>query len=317
MAITFLKNVHETTKKRVIDFLHENMRATEKGRPLTKIHASSLTSVQSEYCPREVRIMMEQGLPPNKQHIPAALRYTFDEGKDKQKRFNDDWMVGRMIGFWRCQSCRKLSDFGRRPKVSCECGFKMYEYTEARFQHPVSKAIGSVDAIMDLDEAQFKVGELKIIKSEDFKKLKAPLAEHRIRTQLYLRLIAESDIDPDIKSQINTDEAHIVYMMRAHGMKNDEGIISPFKEFMVKRDDAAVEPYFAKAHAVTFSKEGEYFPAAICSDMFCTRAGSCRVAKACFSGKYNSDVTWVNAKGEPTHADAKIILDASGYKTNG
>lgn len=271
-------------------------------------------------------IKMDQGISPKGNMINTALRYTFDEGLDKQGRLNNDWLREEMCGHWKCRNCGYKTPFGYAPERCEDCGCKWPDYVEVRFQHQHSRVIGSVDAFVNVGTPLLKLVECKIIKSDDFKKLQGPMAEHRERTNLYLRLVAESNAPDEIKNRIDLTEAHVFYMMRGHGMKDESGQISPFKEYVIKRDDSKSEHYLAKANALTFSKEmnfqatedeTKYYPGGICSDVMCPRASKCPVAKACFSGKYPSNVTWVNNKGEPHHDDAEFLTTATNTTTIG
>ena len=117
--------------------------------------------------------------------------------------------------------------------------------------------------------------------------LKAPFAEHLWRTKLYLKLIATST--SDWAKRINTDVAHILYKGRMFGKKDEDAIdvnykdkFSPFKEFFVERDDAALKGLMAKAKALKTFKEGGL----LCA--FDNRARFCRVAPDCF-GRYTDE----------------------------
>jgi len=312
----FLKTVRDKKSTVLIkDLLLQRMTTTQKGRPITRVHASDLTREDYEYCPRQIALQIQQGIPPKKQFIPAALRYTFDEGNDKQSRLNNDWAGDIMHGYWDCLSCDHCSDFGARPATCTACGRKTFKFKEPRFTLKHSGASCGVDILLDVGEPKLMLAECKIIKSENFKKLQAPLSEHRVRTQLYLRMVAESDNAH--RHKINTDKAHILYMSRSHGFKDDNGVISPFKEFIVQRDDKVTRQPLSKARALQISRESTdgavfeeanpMYPARICNDMMCTRAGSCPVAKVCFSEKYSSDITWVDSEGQPAHTGLQVL----------
>jgi hypothetical protein len=66
------------------------------------------------------------------------------------------------------------------------------------------------------------------MKTEDFEKLKAPLAEHRIRTSLYMKLIAASGTPASLS--IHPTLGKVLYISRGFGKKSDDhGHIIPFK----------------------------------------------------------------------------------------
>jgi len=75
----------------------------------------------------------------------------------------------------------------------------------------------------------------------------------------------------------------VLYWLRGHGKKDENGEISPFKEFVVKRDDGAVDYLFKKASELTVSRGGNSLPNQICAHQMCPRAEKCPVSKECFS----------------------------------
>lgn len=282
--------------------LHQEMSDYDDRRSITNLHASDLTNNDTPFCPREIILLRKLGRTRGSVRIPPALRYTFDEGNDKQWRFNNDWLRRYMVGDWECIRCGKVKKWSRYPvEKTCHNGSCEYEYKEPRFIHPLGPS-GGIDAIVDLGLPKLRIVETKIMGNnyprEDFKNLLAPLAEHRIRTRLYLKLIAESNV-PHLE-EIDTSVAHVLYMLRGHGIKDDQGEISPFKEFIVQRNDVEVENYLQLALAVKACEGLDAYPKGVCSDSLCKRAGDCRVSKECFSGEYPGTITW-NVNGTPKH----------------
>jgi hypothetical protein len=119
-----------------------------------------------------------------------------------------------------------------------------------------------------------------------------PLAEHRARTALYLRVIAE---DPEEGVDVDTTEARILYVTKGGWGDKDlevkkwdltDGPWSPFKEFVVEASDELTGPYHEKAVALKARRGGGPMPAGICPTQFCKRAKFCQVHAECFSGQY-------------------------------
>lgn len=263
--------------------LHKALTSVEPARPIGNLHASALTNPKG-FCPREVCLMKKLGRKPYPQTINAPTRVTFDEGKDTQYRFNNEWMRERMVGNWRCVHCGNDHVFQKVPYVCWSCKHKNFEYQEVVFHHP-SGAQGSLDAILDIGKPKLRLIEFKILALDEWEKLKAPLAEHRARCKLYLEIIAGSNHPK--KDQIDTDRMTIIYKLRGHGKKQGE-VISPFKEFMIHRDITEAKQYLDMALTVTFSKQldWQFIPEGICATMFETRGKSCPVLKECWSGQY-------------------------------
>jgi hypothetical protein len=275
---------------RVSELLLQALPIVEPARPFSFLHASALTNSKS-FCPREVVLSKKLGRKGYPQTIGAAMRITYDEGRDKQRRFNNFWFRDRMVGYWGCDGCGAKSEWGKAPKYNSGCKQCRWEYREVVFFHP-SGTQGSLDAILDVARLKLHLVEVKIIAPDEWDKLKAPLAEHRVRSQVYLQLIAESSFP--YRDQINTDLIHVLYFLRGHGRKDDQGRIHPIKEFIVQRDDASVARYFAMATAVTVAKglDWEVSPEGICDSLFDKRAYSCGVCKECFSGQYPAEIKW-------------------------
>lgn len=322
--MSFLKRVSEAEGKEIIkEMIHTRIGGPEKARGQHTIHASDLTKQNNQwgvaYCPRAVRLSEIQD-PPRKRpspflQVPTAV--TFDEGRDKQRRLNEHWLVDVMHGVWRCRNCLWESKFGLRPDTceSCHTFPELLEYLEPRIIDHMSRTSGGLDAVVDVGEPKLRVIECKIMKADDFRTLQAPLSEHRVRTRLYLRQIAGSK--QDFAKKIETDFAHILYIMRGHGYKQEDGIISPFKEFIVERDDLEVQHFIGMAHALTLSRKkgwGNEFPAGICSTQMCDRAKSCPVSKICFSSNVGT-ITWMK-NGTPVHTGENIKHVTDGEEVN-
>ena len=301
--MSFLKKVSDGTDKLLIkEMLHHRLGGAERARGQETIHASDLTKEEPPYCPREVRLRELKKVKRRDQFIQVATHVTFNEGRDKQKRLNEDWLVDVMWGDWRCVACGATRNFCLRPPIEEDgCIHKhVWEYHEPRIIDAVTTASGGIDAVVDVGKKKLRLVECKIMKADAFKDLLAPLSEHRVRTRLYLRLIAGSE-QPFAK-RINTKVGHILYIMRGHGIKQADGRgISPFKEFIVERDDSEIQHYLGMAHALTLSRGQEgLYPCGICATQMDSRATKCQMAKDCFSAKYPGSITWLK-NGAPLH----------------
>jgi hypothetical protein len=309
MAIKFLKKKKADSRNLLMDHLHNAMYSQEVPRSQKQLHASHVTK---QFCPREQHIIERDKVKLKSSPINPALRYTFDEGKDKQKRFNNDWMYDYHVGNWRCSICAAMS-YGKALQpddavddMCHEGGGHEWEYEEVVFKDPQSGIIGSIDAILDLAPPKpFTVVEVKIMKGDDFRDLQAPLAEHTLRTKLYLYLIA-NDTKNQLRKQIDLSKAHVLYMARGYGYKHIDHGISPFKDFVVERDDKAVIPYVNRAMALQLARKSKAAPMRLCESMNCPRANSCPVKKQCFS-QPEGTISWWD--GKKTHKGADMIAD--------
>jgi len=284
--VKFIKQADTISIKRMIHALVGGM---EDARSNKKIHASDLTNEDREFCPRERVLVSKLDLKPKPRMISAPMRMTFDLGWATQQVLNDKWLRDRMVGSWKCQSCSATRAFTPFPKDGCNnikawCNWK---YQEMVFIHQdIPMFSGSIDAFVDVGQPKLHMVEVKIMDKDYFKALKAPLSEHKLRTNLYLRLIAESTTS--FKEFIDTSVATVLYVMRGFGSKGDDGEISPLKEFHVKRNDADTDHLIKLAADAAKGLEGGDIPDGICHSMTCPRASKCPVASECFSGKWGS-----------------------------
>jgi hypothetical protein len=320
MAVTVIKKLSQVKVKSnlgvVKRMLHARIGGYEKPRSKKTIHASDLTYGEREFCPRQSRLMDLYDVQDKAAHISTAQATTFHEGRDKQARLNNDWLRDVMVGRWDCRSCGKSVPFGPVPKGGCNnpelrCN---WGYEEVRVKDEITGASGGIDGLLILRKGEkLRLLECKIMDKDMFKKLVAPLAEHRVRTRMYLQLVARSD-EP-WATQIDTSEGTVLYIMRGFGCKDEEGEFSPFKEYTVKRNDDEVQPYLARAHAVTLSRndKAKGFPCGICSTMMSDRAQTCPVAKQCFSSKHPPTITW-DEEGIVKHLKDYVEWIVDGYE---
>jgi hypothetical protein len=278
--------------------LHKSLRREDPMRSHKHTHASAITAGGvNEFCPRMYAIMDNITL--DKQPakwIDTSLAMTFEIGKAVQdivvNKLSDE---GAAITNWKCANtkCGHLAPRCKRPVECPDCGCAYMKPDEIRLLSTVSHIGGGFDVFGQLGEDKLRLVEIKTMAPEEFKGLVAPLAEHRARTNLYLRLVEESD-DP-WKSRINTKQGIILYCSKGgfgclDMLPMQWGLFdrfSPFKEFRVERDDTKTEAYTAKGKAVKDYRDGTIgMPCGICPTAFTKRAMACPVKEACFSGKF-------------------------------
>lgn len=265
----------------IIPRLTKRMGAHYPERSHKVVHASDIT--KDNFCPRQYALMDKLKVERPPRYINTALRATFDVGNATADLVREKWMADMAVGNWRCRKCGLFFSLCHRPSAVCKmlgpCDF-MYE--EVNFVDPDSKVSGSIDVLVDLSAPTYFITELKIMNPSDFDSLKAPLHEHRLRTALYLYLAAQ-DWSAH-QGRVNVEYAKVLYVSRGFGKKGDLGQITPFKEFMVTRDDKSLAPYLDKAKKVEiFRSVGGDIPHGICPNPGCVTAKGCPVAEACFA----------------------------------
>jgi hypothetical protein len=294
--VKFAKKLKEHLPKDGLKvLLHTCMAGYEEPRCIKTIHASDLTNFDKEYCPREIALIEHYDLKRPMNFIGTSLRYTFDLGNALAELVRNEWLAGHAIGIWKCFRCGTKSNFGARPYSCKTCGGSEFKYREVRFTSEICGASGGVDLLVNMPgEKKLRVVELKSMDKEEFKTLVAPKAEHWLRTNLYLRLIAESDFSH--KSMVNTDEGIVLYMAKAYGFKDDEILsaglkdspYSPFKEYKVQRDDTLTDKYVERAkqlHEWRLAEGANMAPDRICTNALCARASLCVAQKYCFASE--------------------------------
>lgn len=302
--------------------LHERIAGWEKARHDPYIHASDLMK-ELEFCPREWALLQLTQTKPKDQFVGTALRLTFDHGKDLERRIRNHYLRDVIVGHWKCGVCSQLHKgqgggliFGKAPKVVCpKCGWgHQWQYEEVRFKDHETGISGGLDAIIDVGQPHHLLVEIKSIDKDAFKDLKAPLAEHKFRTALYLELATNSD-SPEA-TKVNTQKAHILYVSKSFGFKDQQvkdsnvkdSAFSPFKEFAVSRNPDLTATSRAKSAVLTAfrSKEGGAIPCGVCTNGLTQRAQKCSAVKACFSGKFSATMTWLE-NGKPRHPGKTLL----------
>src|SRR6185312_15433048 len=133
----------------------------------------------------------------------------------------------------------------------------------------------------DLGVSKYMVTELKTINPDEFEKIVAPLPEHRLRTNLYLKLWA--DPGSTYTDRINLHEGRVLYVSRAHGKKNldHNGEILPFKEYEVARNDDDLLPILNNAKQLKAYRDTMAMPSGICATALDKTAKSCSFCIRC------------------------------------
>jgi hypothetical protein len=275
-------------KESIITVLRKKLGGYEEGRKRDVVHASDIT--KADFCPRQWAFLDLDGKENGHgQYIPTALRVTFDMGRALEKTLIEDWAGDTVVGNWECRRCLALRSMCVKPKNGCgkstDC---IWEYRQVYVESPVTGVIGSLDALFDVGTSKLLLTELKTMNATEFDAIVAPLPEHRIRTNLYLKLVAESN--SAYKNLINLHEGRVFYVSRSYGKKHDgyNGEILPFKEFVVLRDDAALKPVLQKATQLKIFREQKLMPSGICATALDKAAKNCSSCKSCFSGSHPS-----------------------------
>lgn len=317
-AVTLFKSTRERLRGSVRGLLHLRLGGSEAARPYRKVHASMLTH-SDEFCPREFVLGRMLGKVPTNQTVPLAMRVTFDAGNDMQWRVNNDYLRQQMWGDWLCRGCGRVERWCAVPAPCCmlrspgdqrDCEVSGWEYVEPTFTHPTG-VVGSIDGFVRGVARKLIMLEMKILDKDEYLALLAPKQEHRLRTQLYLRLIAESR-DKRARS-VDLTRASLLYQMRGFGKsaKDSVGtgtIVTPFKEFTIRRDDEAVQYLLNKAAVVEAGHADKMLPGRICEGPACYRAKVCAMAKACFSAAYSQQVlTWQEGRGQWRHKGKRWV----------
>lgn len=303
--VNFLKKASDMVPDRGVKFfLHKHLSDFDPARTLKTIHASELTK-EDGFCPRYYALATETKFKPKDRWLTTSERMTFQIGRDQERNIVL-WFaeMGRAICDWKCQACGHLHQFQLRPKTCKTCGvnYRCLEPQEVRFQSEISGASCGADMLIAIGKGKLTYVEIKTMDKEQFKTLAAPLAEHKWRTNLGLRLIEECAAP--YASLVDHTKARVLYTTKGgYGCADDEvqlwGLtdkFSPFKEFVIKRDDKATDDLSRRAQAVKEFREGKVgMPCGICPTAMSKRAQKCPLVKTCFGGDYPAEYDWMNA----------------------
>ncbi len=285
----------EGGKFSIRNLLHKTLPGLQDGRSVDVIHSSSLTKSSPEFCPREHVLLGITNEKPKAEFLGTSQVVTFGLGRAIQDLFNNEWLLNYMVGDWVDKTTGEVVKASKRPTKPGH-----WVYVEINFVSKISGASGGVDGVIDIGGPKLHMVEVKSIDKDAFISLSAPLAEHRLRTNYYLRLISESD--HPLKDKIDTSKGSVIYVSKAFGVKDPtikdmEGVrdssFSPFKEYTVKRDDTKTERLNTLAKAVYDYRAGKVgMPRGVCRNSAVKRAASCGAIRPCWSGKYPATNNW-------------------------
>jgi hypothetical protein len=279
-------------KESVIGVLKKNMGGYREGRARSELHASDIT--KEGFCPRRWALNDIAQKKTTPEYVNTSLRATFDIGSATAKVLIENWAGDAAIGNWICLRCKKFVTLGQKPPLK-GCGLAgedhIWQYEEFRIAAPEYAVSGGMDLLMNLGTAFLRVIELKIMAPDMWEKLVAPLPEHRLRTALYLKLIAESD--SPFRSRFNTSEGTVLYVSRTHGRMNSVwSEVLPFKEFSVPREDELLKAPLQQAKSLKIFRETKEMPTGICATAADKYAKKCDVCTECFGGQYPAKINW-------------------------
>lgn len=277
------------------NILHNRLRVDDPPRSFKNMHASEFTREDPELCPRQLALMTKTLKKSGPKTLSTSESVTFDIGRKLQDSVAH-WFadMNATWGDWRCLGCNYMHEFTMRPKNCHECGAANFKPEEMRFKSKTAGLSCGLDLAVKLPgSSKLCPVEIKTIDKDQFKKLEMPLAEHRVRTTLYLRVIADDPSHPAAE-MIDTTAARILYVSKGgYGCSQDwlkksllHDSFSPFKEYMVPRNDDMVEPYWAKGRQFYDYLTNGCMPSGVCPSSMSKRATKCVVRKDCWGGKY-------------------------------
>lgn len=273
-------------KQSIIEVLRKRMGRYEEGRSREVLHASDIT--KDNFCPRREAFLDLAGVKKGKGgYVATALRLTYDMGSRTAQQLIEDWAGDAAVGDWKCRRCGDTRTMCKRPANGCvkskDCLWEYREVVVVSMEFGVS---GSLDLLFDVGTPKLLPVELKTVAAEEFDKLLAPLPEHRLRTNLYMKLIADSA--SPYKESINVHEGRVLYVSRGYGRKNDQhgGEILPFKEFVVQRNDEDLKGVLSRASQLKVFRQVGSMPSGICHTAMDKTAKACEQCAQCFSGAF-------------------------------
>lgn len=287
----WMKNMKAPEERRELRYhFHKAMSGRRPGRSLGTTHASDVIDDDGWWCPRAVAIKVQHEIKPDPENITTAMKVAFQHGIQTA-----DWLIDvlsqtecEVWGDWECRGCQNFYEFG--PKPECCYGADI-RYHEHRFVSGYSGISGGIDVMVKFPgDEKLTLVELKTMKADEFKELKAPIGKHKLRTNFYLRAAEEAG-HADV---IDTQKAKIFYVTKGgYGVKSDDagawglddGPWSPFKEFEVERDDTQTDKHSDLARRLhVWREEGGPLPEGICPTSVCPRAKKCNVRSQCWEG---------------------------------
>jgi hypothetical protein len=281
------KSISDTS---ILDLLDRNLSGMRSARSHKTIHVSDLTKDKA-FCPREFALLDVLKRKPKADYINTAQQVAFDNGKALHDLVRNVWLENEVVGSWKCLFCSTVIPFSKKPKGFCgNCNRKHWIYEEEVFVDSETKVSGSIDFFLDFGLGRHVPCECKSIDKDQFAELKAPVGDHRARSQIYLYVISKSG-RPEIP-KIETTHARILYVSKGYGKKSEVlGKILPFKEFVIERNDSMAMAYLKTVKPLAAFREGKgKMPSGICVTGLEKRAKICSCVKECFSGQYPEGV---------------------------
>lgn len=300
MALTFAKKAKDFLPVKSLKFmLHEHLCGKEPGRTIKNIHASDLTKPEG-MCPRYYALHDVTETDQKDEWLTTSEQVTFHIGRVLQDAVVN-WFadMGKAIGHWQCLGCGHLHEFQLRPTKCETCEGSSFVPKEVRFVSAVTGASCGVDMLLSLGQDTLTPVELKTMDKDQFAALVAPLSEHRLRTNLYLRIIAESD--QPWSEKVNTKTAKIMYITKGGYGSTDPELakwgnkekFSPFKEYDVERSDKATDAIMLRAKVVKDFRDGQVgMPTGVCPTALSKRAVYCSKKHPCWSGQFPPEHDW-------------------------
>lgn len=292
--MSWLRNaIHHATKPKhsIIGMLKLNLGGPRPGRSMKVLHASDVT--KTEFCPKKWALYDVFEKEAGTEYLSVAMDVTYQMGLVTEQKLVEEWAGDAIVGNWRCRWCEEKRSLSPHPGGFCaETGKKhWWQHIQMVIEAPEYGISGAPDALFNIGAPQLALTEIKTMNPVEFDNLLVPLPEHRLRTALYLRLLEESK--HPYRDKINLQEARVLYVSRGYGKMNAEwNEILPFKEFVVKRQDADLVEFLKRASQVKAFRESGLMPQGICTTMFDKTAKACSVVQPCFSGQYPAGKVW-------------------------
>lgn len=275
--------------------LHRHLAGYQEGRSKVPIHASDVTNQNREFCAREIVLYHVIKAKPADEFVTTSQNVTWGIGRDVESKMAH-WFadLGMAVGDWKCLICSSLHKLQKRPTVcpTHNCNSKLFKHIEVRATDPVSGISCGLDVLVRRKgDLKLTIVECKTIKSDKFKDLVAPLAEHRARTRIYMHCAAADD---NLKHLVRPEVSSVIYVAKSgwgvftpsnSKFSFKDGKYSPFREFEVTQDYTEIDEYLLSSKVAwdRIKDPSLPIPSRICPTSFCKRAGECGVSGPCFT----------------------------------
>lgn len=289
---SWLYNVlHKATrpKQSVIGVLKQQLGGSRPGRSMHVLHASDVT--RSAFCPKRWALFDVFEKDPPNDYVATAMDVTYQMGTVAERLLVEEWAGEAAVGNWSCRHCGEQRSMTTKPAGYCpdSKGFfkpkHWWQYRQLVVEASDYGINGGIDALFNIGAPQLVITEIKTMNPVEFDQILMPLPEHRLRTNLYMWILEHSQ--HPFREKICTTEGRVLYISRGYGKLNAEwNEILPFKEFVVKRNDADLAEFLKRAKALHTFRQTGVIPAGICATALDKIAKGCSVCQPCFSGKY-------------------------------